>query len=248
MIRHIWHDFFLKSGAIFFRFRNFLFPTFIITLFVFTKPALFLGRRDIDVVVVILGFIIALLGILFRLFVIGFAYIKRGGKDGRVYAHGLVTGGIYGHVRNPMYIGNFFGIVGIAMIYGSVWVYIFVVPFFTYVYVSIVVTEEDYLRNRFGAEYEAYCKKVNRFIPNFSGLKDTLEKSSYDWRKAIRKDYGTFIGVLVGCYMTWLLKSYYFYNLKQGKYKLFIILFPLILLGSFYCLVRYLKKSGRLRS
>jgi protein-S-isoprenylcysteine O-methyltransferase Ste14 len=248
MIRDIWPIFLLKSGAIFFRFRNFLFPVFIITLFVFTKPALFLGRRKIDFVVVILGFIIALLGMLFRLFVIGFDYIKRGGKDGRVYADGLVTGGIYSHVRNPMYIGNFFCILGIALIYGSLWAYIFVLPFFVYIYLSIVVTEENYLRSHFGAEYETYCKRVNRFIPNFSGLRNTLEKFSYDWRKAIRKDYGTFFGVLLGCYLTWLRKIYYFRALKHSKYELLIILFPLILIGLSYCLVRYLKKRELLSS
>lgn len=238
----------LKSGALFFRFRNYLFPVFVIVVALFTSPALFLGRRDWDVVVMICGFLIALSGILFRLFVIGFDYIKRGGKDGHVYADGLVTGGIYNHVRNPMYIGNFLGIAGISLIYGSPWVYGLVVPFFAYIYVSIILTEEDYLRKRFGAEFEAYCKRVNRFIPRFNHLKATLEKSTYDWKKALRKDYGTFFGMLVGCTMAWLGKMYHLYGLEQNPHRVPIIALPLVLLGSLYIGVRYLKKSGRISS
>jgi protein-S-isoprenylcysteine O-methyltransferase Ste14 len=238
----------LKSGAFFFRFRNYLFPVFVIVVALFTRPALFLDRREADLFVVVAGFVIALSGILFRLFVIGFDYIKRGGKDGHVYADGLVTGGIYAHVRNPMYIGNFLGIVGISMIYGSPWVYALVVPLFSYIYISIILTEEDYLRKRFGAEFEAYCKKVSRFVPRFDHLKETLHKSTYDWKKAIRKDYGTFIGVLVGCAMAWLGKMYYFYDLGHSPYRVFIVAFPLVLLASLYGWVRFLKKSGRIAS
>lgn len=246
MIKTAWRSFLLKSGAIFFRFRNFLFPIFIIILLVFTRPALFLGRKNIDSVIVVAGFLIALAGALFRLFVIGFAYIKRGGKEGRVYADNLVTEGIYAHVRNPMYIGNFFIIVGISLIYGSPWVYIFVIPFFSYVYLSIVVAEENYLLKHFGPSYEAYCKQVNRFIPNFSGLKDTLKQLSYDWMKALRKDYGTFLGVLVGCHITWIIKMYYFYDFASNKYKIPFLVFPFVLIGACYWLVRRLKKSGKL--
>lgn len=248
MIQKGVHIFLLKSGAVFFRFRNFLFPLFIIVVLIFTKPALFLGRSDVDVAVVILGFITALTGVLLRLFVIGLAYIKRGGKDGRVYADDLVTGGVYAHVRNPMYVANFLAIVGIALIYGSVWVYIIVIPFFAYIYLSIVTAEEDYLRKHFGVQYEVYSKKVNRFIPDFSGLPQTLKQFSYDWKKAIRKDYGTSIGILVGCYALWLCKSYYFYNLSQNKYRIIIVAAPLILLAILYLCARYLKKSGQLSS
>ena len=31
----------------------------------------------------------------------------------------------------------------------------------------IVLLEERELRNRFGAEYEAYCARVPRFVPKF---------------------------------------------------------------------------------
>jgi protein-S-isoprenylcysteine O-methyltransferase Ste14 len=244
----MWHKFLIKSGNLFFRFRNFLFPALCIILFILTRPAYFLGSRALDRIVVALGITAALAGEAFRLLVIGFAYIKRGGKDGRVYADNLVTEGFYAHVRNPMYIGNFLILAGLGMIYGSAWVYFFMIPFFSFAYYSIVVTEENYLRGHFGQEYEQYCKKVNRFSPNFGGIRKSLRQFHYDWRKAIRKDYGTFFGVLVGCVATLLWKRYYFYGLPKSKTEALVAGLPFILIAICYTAARYLKKSGRLKS
>ncbi len=248
MIQKAIHIFLLKSGAVFFRFRNSLFPVFIVVTLIFTKPALFLGKSGADIFVVICGFIIALTGAFFRLFVIGLAYIKRGGKGGKVYADDLVTEGIYAHVRNPMYVANFLAVVGMALIYGSPWVYIIIIPLFAYIYLSIISAEEEYLYKHFGAQYEAYCKKVNRFVPDFSGLRGTLKQFSFDWKKAIRKDYGTFIGIAAGSYAIWLCKDYHFYNLSHSEYKIFIMWGPFVLFAMLYSYARYLKKTGRLTS
>jgi len=248
MIQHAWRAFLLRSGALFFRFRKYLFPIFVVIFFFFTQPALFLGSRNLDFLIVIIGWIMALAGLGFRLFVIGFAYIKRGGKEGKVYAENLVTEGLYAHVRNPMYIGNFFIIVGLGLIHGSLWVYIFLIPFSTFVYLSIVVTEEEYLRNRFGAAYDAYCTKVNRFIPNFFGIRQTLSAFTYDWKKALRKEYGTSLSGLIGCYAIWLGKMHLCYGFNLSAHKLPLIIFPFILIGIAYCAVRYFKKKGKLKS
>ncbi|MFC1514500.1 methyltransferase family protein [Candidatus Omnitrophota bacterium] len=241
------NKFLIKNGAVFFRLRNFLFPTFIIVLFLFTKPALFLGSRALDPVVVTLGFMIALTGQAFRLLVIGFAYIKRGGRDGRVFADDLVIQGFYAHVRNPMYVGNFLILLGIGMIYGSAWVYFVLVPFISFAYLSIVVTEEDYLKKRFGAEYKKYCKKVNRFFPNFKGIKGSLGQFQYDWKKVIRKDYGTFFGMIVGCYAIVLWKRYHLYGFPKSEGEILTAISVFILLGIGYVVVRRLKKSGKLK-
>ena len=138
--------------------------------------------------------------------------------------------------------------VGLGMIYGSPWVYFLAIPFFSFVYLSIVVTEENYLRGRFGAEYEQYCKRVNRFFPNFFGIRKSLEQFHYDWRKTIRKDYGTFFGVLIGCYATLLWKRYYFHGFPRSKSDIMVSAFVFILLGVCYGWIRYLKKTGRLKS
>jgi protein-S-isoprenylcysteine O-methyltransferase Ste14 len=241
------NKFLIRSGNLFFKFRNVFFPAFILSFLLFTKPGLFLNNQALDKFVVAAGFIIALLGTIFRSLVIGFAYIKRGGKDGRVYADNLVIKGFYAHVRNPMYIGNFLILTGLGIIYGSIYVYLIVIPLFSFIYLSIVVTEENYLKKQFGKEYEEYCKRVPRFLPNFRGIRKSLSEFRYDWRKVIRKDYGTLFGESVGCYSILLWKNHLLYGFPANKNELTfpVVVFLLIAFG--YLTARYLKKSGRLK-
>ena len=195
-----------------------------------------------------IGALLVMTGLLFRFLVIGFAYIKRGGKDGQVYADKLVTQGFYAHVRNPMYMSNFLIFMGLSLIYGSGTVYFLVIPFFSFAYYAIVVVEEDYLKKQFGASFNEYCRRVNRFFPDFRGVRRSLKEFHYDWRKAIRKDYGTFFGVLMGCYITWLWKSYYFHVFPHNRRDVWSAAFVLAGIVLSYGLIRYLKKSGRLQS
>ncbi len=241
------NKFLIKSGNLFFKHRNFLFPLFIVSLLLFTKPGLFLNSRVIDRFAVAAGFIIAVLGIIFRCIVIGFAYIKRGGKEGKVYADNLVVRGFYAHTRNPMYIGNFSILIGLGIIYGSLFVYIIIIPLFAFIYLSIIATEENYLRKHFGKEYEDYCRRTPRFIPNFKGLKKSLEEFHYDWRKAIRKDYGTFFGTIVGGYSILLWKKHLLYGFPSNNNELIIPAVIFFLIAAGYITVRYFKKSGKLK-
>jgi protein-S-isoprenylcysteine O-methyltransferase Ste14 len=76
----------------------------------------------------------------------------------------LVTGGPYAHVRHPRYLEVSVGLLGYALItnYLATWVlYLFALP----ALYAVVVLEERELRERFGAAYAEYCRRVPRFIP-----------------------------------------------------------------------------------
>ena len=237
----------IRLGKFFFKYRNSLFPVIYLCLVVFTRPGLFLGDAQLDRYVGVLGVLIVLAGQIFRMLVIGFAYIRRGGKDGKVYATSLVQTGFYAHVRHPMYVGNYLIMIGFVLLYGSLWAYLLVLPFFTLVYYSLVKNEESYLKEKFGQEYEDYAAKVNRFIPNFKGITRSLENYQYDWKKVLRKEYGTISLVLCGllAMMIWKDITIFGYERKRIEIIIFSMMFiPIIL---FYGMTRYLKKTGRLR-
>jgi len=235
------------SGNFFFRVRNGLFPLIFVGLFLVTRPGSFFGNPTLGRIVIGIGIATALAGQFFRLAVIGFAYILRGGKDGRIYANDLVVRGFYAHCRNPMYVGNFLIAVGMCLIYGSLWVFVLVVPFFAFVYLSIVVAEEEYLFKKFGRQYEEYAMRVNRFVPNFHGIRESLAEFRFDWKKALRSEYGTIFGLLSGMILLNLWRTYYFHGLEARREEIFLALLfiPAVL---FYAVVRYLKKSRRLGS
>jgi len=76
----------------------------------------------------------------------------------------LITEGIYGRVRNPRYLEFLafsFAYAAFAN-YAGVWVlYALTFPAIH----LVVMLEERELRERFGAEYEEYCRRVPRYLP-----------------------------------------------------------------------------------
>lgn len=238
----------ISCGNYFFKYRNALFPVVFALLLVLTRPALFLGNAWWDRIVIAAGILIALLGQAFRLFVIGYAYIVRGGRNRKVYADDLVIAGVYAHSRNPMYVGNFLITVGLGIAYGSPWVYIAVIPFFTFVYLSIVLAEEAFLRKKFGAAYDEYRRTVPRFWPRFKGIRQTLHGHAYDWRKVLAKEYGTVFGTLAGILTILIGKLWWIYGYEASRAQLLVLLALYIPLIIFYIVVRWLKKTGRLNA
>ena len=234
------------TGHFFFRFRNGLFPVVGVILALCSKPATFPEESSLNTLLAILGVLLAITGQSLRLMVIGYDYIKRGGKDGKVYADHLVTGGFYAASRNPMYVGNVSIVLGFAMAYGSRAAYFAAIPFFLWVYAAITAAEESYLAKRFGAEYEEYTRQVPRFLPHWGRLQTALKGSRYDWKKALRKDYGQ---VFQTCMVLSLIGIGRLYSAGQpeGK-KISIFLFITAALVIFFAVSRYLKKTNRLVS
>ena len=232
-------------GAFFFRFRNGLFPVTFLLVVLLVPPSLFAGEEDLDPLTTSLGLTIALLGQIVRCLTIGLVYVKRGGLNCRVYAKNLVTEGIYAHTRNPMYVGNLLIVLGFCLIYGSSWMYTVVFPFFLLVYISIVFEEERFLREKFGPGFEEYFHHTNRFLPRVSGLAQTMKQNRFDWKKMVKKEFGTIFGTLFGLYLVLVYTHLYPLGPEDiGPLKtLAPFSGPLFIL---YGVARFLKKNKRL--
>lgn len=76
----------------------------------------------------------------------------------------LVTSGPYGVTRNPMYVGLFAVFEGVSLAFTLVWSMVLMLPVFYYLNWFVVPLEEERLAGSFGAEYEAYRKKVRRWL------------------------------------------------------------------------------------
>ena len=85
--------------------------------------------------------------------------------DITIKSNRLETGGVYAIVRNPIYSAFLFICIG-ALLFCRNW-YVLILPplFWVYLTVFMKLTEEKWLSERFGEEYKAYSKRVNRFIP-----------------------------------------------------------------------------------
>jgi protein-S-isoprenylcysteine O-methyltransferase Ste14 len=171
-------------GDFSFKYRGYLLPIAVILLFI-PSPRL-IGD---PAVAGIAGFLIGVLGQVIRVGTVGLDYIIRGGKDHKVYAETLVTGGLYSHCRNPMYVGNFFLLLGLAVAANS-WAFALIgIPLSLGMHRAIVAAEENFLRNKFGPQFDAYCAQVPRWVPRLSGLAHTISGMQFDWRRVVMKEY-----------------------------------------------------------
>lgn len=77
----------------------------------------------------------------------------------------LVTTGVYSIVRNPVYSGFLLACTGAVCIANNVVLFIIPVICWSFMTVTLKLSEEKWLRKLYGAEYVQYCKRVNRCIP-----------------------------------------------------------------------------------
>lgn len=236
-----------RLGPFFFKYRNFLFPVVFLPVLLFTEPRAFLHDRRADAWLDAVGLLLLAAGQGLRVLVIGLAYIQRGGKDKQIYAASLVQEGIFAHSRNPLYLGNFAIRAGLILVHNGPWMYLVGVPFFAVAYASIIQAEERYLAERFGAEYAEYCKRVPRLFPRLRGLGRTIAGMRFQWRRVVRKEYGTLMCTGSGVLLLIARQS-----MTKGE-PLGIrstwppLLAAWIVLGVAWVVARVLKKSGALK-
>ena len=75
----------------------------------------------------------------------------------------LVVTGLYRWIRNPMYQGVLLILLGECLLFLDPGLSIYTASFALVFHVFVVFYEEPILRNRFGASYNDYCRKVPRW-------------------------------------------------------------------------------------
>lgn len=80
----------------------------------------------------------------------------------------LVVGGLYGHVRNPMYLAVVGAIVGQALLLGQLGLLGYAIVVAMTVAAFAHAYEEPTLIRQFGEEYEAYRRAVPAWLPRVS--------------------------------------------------------------------------------
>jgi len=76
----------------------------------------------------------------------------------------LVTTGIHGWSRNPIYVGMFLLYGGIGVAAGSPWIMLLALPLAITLRYAVVAREEAYLERRFGEAYRDYKARVRRWL------------------------------------------------------------------------------------
>ncbi len=228
----------LKIGNFLFTYRNKIFPLIYLVAFLIFPPSESHELRT-------LGFIVAGIGQLTRAAVIGFAYIKRGGLNKKVYADNLVTTGFFGVCRNPLYVGNILMVIGLLLIHGNPELIIIGSALFVFIYYCIVFAEENYLQDKFGGGFAEYCRDVPRWIPEFKNFKSSTEGMEFNFRRVLLKDYSTFASWSAFAILLVMYENYLDDISFWEAENMYAILALVAVVGFAYG-IKYLKKSGKL--
>jgi protein-S-isoprenylcysteine O-methyltransferase Ste14 len=76
----------------------------------------------------------------------------------------IVTAGPYRFTRNPIYVGMFLALIGLAIGADSLWLLVALAMFYLVIRYGVVAREEAYLERKFGDAYLDYKAKVRRWI------------------------------------------------------------------------------------
>ena len=151
-------------GEVFFRFRDYTPIPLILFLFMLAQPTVFSAS---------LGMAFIFFGEFLRIYSVSFIGPKSRTR-GKGTGDKLIQEGPYSLTRNPLYLANFLICLGFSCYSGRLWFLLFVALLFFVQYYYIIQFEEETLKDKFGKDYESYCKKVPQLfpktLPNFEKL------------------------------------------------------------------------------
>lgn len=139
---------------------------------------------------------IAWLGLLVRAKTIAHVPSGTSGRiSRRLRAEALNTEGTYSVVRNPLYVGNYLIVLGLAAMTQCAELVAIVTLVFVLAYTPIVLAEEQFLAERFGREYGDYAARVPCFVPNLRRWR--APTTPFRWRMVLRREHDTWMATVV---------------------------------------------------
>lgn len=134
------------------------FVALLVPLLIWSAPVEWL-QGDIHELLDLLGFTLIIVCVLGR----SYSSLFVGGKKNAM----IVKDGVYAIVRNPLYVFSFIGVIGVGLQSGRLSITAFLILAFAYYYRKVVAKEEAFLLHHYGEEYQHYCDKTPRWIPDF---------------------------------------------------------------------------------
>ena len=164
-----------------FKYRSYTPIPFLLIMFLYANP---------NIWSILIGLAIALTGEAIRIWGVSWAGSETR-TTGGVGGSFLVISGPFGHVRNPLYVGNILMYTGLGIMSFALFPYLQILGliFFYFQYRLIVQEEELYLEKTYGKDYENYRRNVPSFIPKLQVYRvDSLKQPDYNLSKGLRSE------------------------------------------------------------
>ncbi|WP_291402591.1 isoprenylcysteine carboxylmethyltransferase family protein [Daejeonella sp.] len=191
-----------RQGAWLFKYRGILpLVIFVIAIVLFYKNETdpenrILKSESEQSIYELVCLLVSFLGFFIRIYTVGYSRPNTSGRNTEEQvADELNTTGIYSIMRNPLYVGNFFMWLGIAMLTSNFWFIISFILFYFLYYERIIFTEEQFLKNKFGDTFINWARKTPIIVPNYSSFKKT--GYNFNWKKVLRQEKNGFAALLI---------------------------------------------------
>lgn len=104
----------------------------------------------------------------------------------------LITGGPYGIVRNPLYVGNWCLWTGFAVWSGLLWMLPVAWVIFAVQYRAIARWEGEFMRSLYRETYDAYAREVKAWVPRWPPL-PAAAATRHSWGDVFFSERGTLL-------------------------------------------------------
>jgi len=187
------------------------------------------------------GIIISYFGEFIRIVTIAFIPMGTSGRNYKgQFARSLNTTGMYSIVRHPLYLGNFFILLGPCIYAGNSYLIILYILIFWLYYERIMYAEESFLINKFRDEYESWSSVVPAIVPSLKYY--VSPKGYFSLTKVLEREYTGICGVTFIYILLIIIRNYIFGVEKLISAPLFVIL---IFNTFLYISLRTIKKLKR---
>jgi protein-S-isoprenylcysteine O-methyltransferase Ste14 len=187
---------------------------------------------------------VSLLGLAIRVLTVAFRFKGTSGRNTeKQVAEHLNTTGIYSQVRHPLYLGNFFMSLGLALLVRNYWFLAIFIGVYWIYYERIMFAEEQFLRKRFGEKYLRWASVTPAIIPAFQNW--VKPETRINWWGAVRNEITCLLSLIAVFFAFEIIEKFELGKLSAifANWQLYAVSLVLMV----YVLVKVIRKLEKRR-
>ena len=197
-----------KQGNFLFKYRG----QFPVILFILAIPFIYLTdynsiSEQVQTYFLYIAITLSVIGFLFRFYTIGTTPEGTSGRNTKEQiATVLNSTGMYSMLRHPLYLGNYFIWLGIAVATFNIYFIVIMSLLFWVYYERIMFAEERFLEGKFGDAYLNWSNTLPAFIPALLNFKKS--DTPFSIITVLRREYASVLSAVIGFSYIEVLRSY----------------------------------------
>ncbi len=224
----------ITSGQRLFRWRSYT-PLLLVCVFVaamakFSYP---LGSHVLGQIWDCVCLAVTLTGFVVRIMTVGFVPRETSGRNTKALQAAEVNRtGMYSLLRHPLYFGNYWMWMGVALFPREWWLPILASLFYVLIYERIISAEEDFLTNNFGDVYTDWAQVTPIIWPRLSRWCPPAH--TFSWRAVLRRENSTFLAIAFAffameCGETYVVEGHFELDAPWVAFFVFAVLLYIVL-------------------